>query len=346
MDTSVEISPAENPGQTQMRSVVMTLNNYTPEEYDYIKLMGPKCKYLIVAKEIAPTTGTQHLQMSATFTSPKTLSAIKKFFKTQRISVRQMRGTHQQASDYCRYSDYPLNNVENNEVIEYGTLPHQGQRTDWVQVIDDLSGGLPVRDVIRAQPHLLPFIRSIQTYQNTLVQSYEREVKVHVLYGDAGTGKTRYCYNHDPLLYSKPTGEWWNGYTGQTTLLLDDYYGYITHADLLHILDRYPRDYPIKGGFVGARWTTVFITSNKSPAEWYSKFNEMQSSLRRRITTIRYLEQCGVETRWYDVDKEDSELTYTHTTHSITGAEIPRISVNDDLHVAKARKVIVSSRSL
>lgn len=37
-----------------------TLNNYTLKEYE--ALQNQECRYLLMGKEIAPTTGTPHIQ--------------------------------------------------------------------------------------------------------------------------------------------------------------------------------------------------------------------------------------------------------------------------------------------
>lgn len=54
-------------GKTRLRRIVFTLNNWTQEEYDWLTttlptLPQPKVTWMIVGKEVAPETGTPHLQ--------------------------------------------------------------------------------------------------------------------------------------------------------------------------------------------------------------------------------------------------------------------------------------------
>lgn len=318
METSKETTPKE----TRLTSVCMTLNNYTDAEYDGIISQGDKVRYLIVAKEVGEQ-GTPHLQMYCEFKTGggKTITACKQFFNTNRLHIEKRRGTAQQASDYCKYDDYPENTKENDHVV-YGEIGQAGRRTDWENVINDIKNDKPIAEVIEENPAFVPYIRAIKEVRSCFKPSIQRDnIKVIVLYGDAGTGKTRTAFEHDADLYTKPKGEWWDGYNGEKTILLDDYYGYLSYSDLLRVLDRYKLQVPIKGGFVGARWDTIYITSNKPPQEWYSV--GLTPALARRITTTYHLIKVGDTTEWFKITDELQE-SYERTTDCITGKTVNR----------------------
>lgn len=280
----IEDEPKTKSGKdAKMRNVCLTLNNYSDEEYEAI--IKAECSYLIVGKEVCPSTGTPHLQMYAEFSNGKTLTAIKKHFKTNRLHIESRRGTAKQASQYCMFEDYP-ENTKLNEYVEFGEISQQGARTDWTRAVQDLSDK-SITDVVMEQPQLLPCIRALERYKQLSLEPIEREVEVIVLYGDAGSGKTRGAYTADPDLFSKPTGDWWDGYSGESTILLDDFYGTIKYCEFLKVLDRYKYRVPVKGGFVGARWNKVFITSNKHPSEWYGV--GLTPALKRRINKVYHL---------------------------------------------------------
>lgn len=110
-------------------------------------------------------------------------------------------------------------------------------------------------------------------------------VETHVLWGDTGSGKTRAAYEFDPDLWMVPHSDgqlWFDGYVGQSTILIDDFYGWIKYGFLLRLLDGYKFDLQIKGGFTRKMWKTVIITSNKPPEEWYQQ--GVTPALRRRLT--------------------------------------------------------------
>jgi len=271
--------------QGKARSLCFTLNNYTDDDISVLRKHGTDCRYLVFGYEVAPTTGTPHLQGFICWNNPRSTSKFMDSF-TKRLHIELMRGTHKQASDYCKFEDYPECKKQ-NKFEEFGQCPQQGERTDWGVAVQQINGGAEIVDVIENQPQLLPAIRALQTFKSLTLKPQHREVKVFVLWGAAGSGKTRWAYENYPDLYSKSRGEWWDGYTGQKAILLDDYYGYLSYSELLRVLDRYPYHAQIKGGFVWAQWEVVIITSNKHPSEWYS--NGLTPALERRISEIREL---------------------------------------------------------
>lgn len=200
---------------------------------------------------------------------------------------------------------------------EFGDAKKQGQRTDWETAHEMLKAGESVTAVIEAQPSLLPCQRALREVAMLLLKPKHREVNVTVLWGGAGTGKTRYAYEHYPDIYSKPIGQWWDGYTGQKQILLDDYYGYLPYSELLRVLDRYPYQVPIKGGFVQAQWDTVIITSNTPPEKWYKGL--WTAALRRRLNNIFQLESIdGIPSQTpYEPPTPSTPQTYSETSCSI-----------------------------
>jgi len=80
-----------------VRDYCFTLNNYTPEEE--AKLDAMKCQYMIYGHEIAPTTGTPHLQGYVYFKEARTMTAILK--EVPRLSLRECRGDDASNIVYC-----------------------------------------------------------------------------------------------------------------------------------------------------------------------------------------------------------------------------------------------------
>lgn len=108
----------------QARRYVFTLNHPTADEQLVLEQLGdhPNVVYLVFGKEVAPTTGTPHLQGFIIFASPKRLSAAKAFVG-RRCHLEITKGTSEQASAYCKKeSDYQ----------EFGILPQShGKRSDF-----------------------------------------------------------------------------------------------------------------------------------------------------------------------------------------------------------------------
>lgn len=180
----------------------------------------------------------------------------------------------------------------------YGVPCSQGQRTDWRHLQIMCKEQKSVMDIAESFPNLVGMCpRGVQNLKSL----YEKvpnwtKVEVFIFWGATGVGKTRRCYDLAPDLFklSPPSSNgmvWWDGYYGQSTLLLDDFYGWIKRHVMLELLDGYPMTLQIKGGTVQKRWTRVFITSNKDPDRWYKEWevSGMDDAFNRRITKIENL---------------------------------------------------------
>lgn len=111
--------------------------------------------------------------------------------------------------------------------------------------------------------------------------------EIEIFWGPSGSGKTRRAVEENPGAYilTKPRDKsslWWNGYNGQSTVIIDEFYGWIQYDFLLRLLDRYPLRVEIKGGAVNMAATKFVITSNKPWREWYKNIDDL-SALERRI---------------------------------------------------------------
>jgi len=106
-----------------------TLNHYTPEdEAAFLVNVKPLADYFVYGKEIAPTTGTPHLQFMVCFKTAKRLTAVIKLLPTGgRWFVKSDKSTMLQASDYCK---------KEGSFVEYGVLPLD-QKTAGLKKIKD-----------------------------------------------------------------------------------------------------------------------------------------------------------------------------------------------------------------
>ena len=274
MATSVPLTSVP----AKVRNVCFTLNNWKLEDCARLDDLAKSVGYLVYGKEVGDS-GTPHLQGYIEFENPrspgKDWSNFKKLMGECHFEVR--RGTAKRASDYCK---------EDGDFKEYGEISRQGERTDWAAASAAVLAGRAIIEVVQEQPQLLPAIRALERLQNLSIAPIEREVHTTWLYGSPGSGKTRYVWDTYPNVYSKPSGSWWDGYAGEDVLLFDDFEGDIPFQELLKVLDRYKYRVPVKGGYVGARWTKVFITTNAHPDTFYS-YASNRGALVRRISEIK-----------------------------------------------------------
>lgn len=273
--------------------------------------------YYVYQKEIAPTTGREHWQGYIEFESPVRFATMKKHvFGDDTVHLEPRMGSQEDAIEYCMKEE---TRAPGEQPVVWGTPynRHQGKRSDIDRMTDDIKAGKPMKR-IRAE-HSTAYAHA-HVFANQMFMDIAEEqipafrtLTVYVIWGITGYGKTRRCYAFDPELYKLDHAGgtiWFDGYCGQKTLLIDDFYGTIPIGFMLNLLDGYPMRLPVKGSFVKAAWTTVLITSNKNPDEWYQTcavlpehgFSsrlitelsaEQKNALHRRITKIIH-----VSTEW------------------------------------------------
>lgn len=115
------------------RAWVFTINNWTQEDLERCRLLKDTCRYTIFGREVAPTTGTRHIQGYAYFTNALTMSALSK--KLPRARLEQAKGNPGENREYCS---------KEGDFEEYGDIPEQGKRTDILEVktVLDTTGSM------------------------------------------------------------------------------------------------------------------------------------------------------------------------------------------------------------
>ncbi|UBR88846.1 putative replication-association protein [Mongoose-associated circovirus] len=247
-----------------------TVNNWTEEEYGLItSIPRSSVKYLILGKEVGES-GTPHLQGFVNFVKKRRLGEVKKLPGFTRAHVEVARGTDLENQRYCQ---------KGSQYLEIGCPSRQGKScklTEAVKVLQESKGDL--KKVATEYPEVyIRHGRGMKDYVNAagLVEPRTWKTEVTVVVGPPGVGKTRYV-NEQTLgeeVYWKPRGPWWDGYFGQSVVVFDDFYGWVTFDELLRVCDRYPLKVPVKGAFVEFVAKKLFITSNESPENWYNQEN-------------------------------------------------------------------------
>lgn len=261
----------------RLHSFCFTINNW--EDPDLEACLNLPHSYLVIGKE-SGESGTPHLQGYCELIKKVSFGKLKKLLPKAHIERRM--GSSQQASDYCKKDD--------KDAIELGTLSKPGKRNDLENVYDAIKNGASNTELADSYPSTyMRFYKACDRvrFDQARLDNKFSPVTVSVYIGDAGSGKTRKAYDEAPDLYRLVPSDstvWFDGYQGQETLLLDDFYGWIKYGYLLQLLDGYKFQLPIKGGFTWKQWKRVIITSNKPPETWYSV--GLTDALKRRITEV------------------------------------------------------------
>lgn len=260
------------------RAWCFTINNYTQDQIEQLKSLTTKSKgaprYLIFGKEIAPTTGTPHLQGYIYRDSQYKWSQLMRV--TNFSWLKPAKGTAIDNEKYC---------TKDADFFEFGDMPTQGERTDVTTVTEMVRNGSTMRDII-------PHATSLQTVRMAEIALKYFEPKrnwntvIVWLYGKSGCGKTRMAASlTDDPYYCMETSKWLDGYDAHKHIIIDDYrLNFSLFSTLLRLLDRYPMTVETKGGTRQFVPRLIFVTSPQSPLDmWANRTPEDLFQLNRRI---------------------------------------------------------------
>lgn len=268
-------------------------------------------KFTIAQVEKCPESGRLHVQGYMQLHNPTGLQSLKKLIGNQ-VHFEQRRGTYKEAITYCSKEETRVAGP-----LQFGDAPHQGIKSDLSEVCSSIQAGSikTVNQLMMEAPST--YCRNRNGLRDLIGCTTKartvnfRTLTVEVYYGDAGTGKTRKVYEDNEDLYSMEQSAngsdvWFDGYEGEKTLLIDDFYGWIRFSFILKMLDGYRLKLPVKGSYTWAEWDKVIITSNAAPWSWY-KWSELISwgAFFRRITKVIYFQK----------DKEPEEQQIHNNPH-------------------------------
>lgn len=278
---------------TVARSVHVVVNNYGAGDRASLKTaMEAVCDYGIIGAEVGAATKTPHLQcyfhLAKQTSIKKIQDTIYAAITPPACWISRAKGTAVQNKVYCSKS---------GDFVEFGVLPKQGERTDWSEVYSLITGGADAEAIFDFDPgkyikHSKGIEKAIALKRRKRAVTKFRDVKVTLITGPTGTGKTRWIYDTMPPedwhKICKVTGSdlkssFWLDYDGQDILLIDEYSNDVNITKLLNILDGHPYTLNIKGSHTYAEWTHVVITTNLRSLHSHAN-EEHIAALQRRIT--------------------------------------------------------------
>lgn len=249
------------------RSWVFTLNNYTEVELDTLKdWITRYCNYGIIGKEIAPTTGTPHLQGYIQRKSPGTQSALMKI--AHRAHWEVAKGNASQNEVYCS---------KDKDVWVHGEYKGQGARTDLESVKNMIMAGEEsVDSLVVSHPVLYhQYGRTLNKIEDLAMRrKFRTEMTRGIWYwGPTGVGKSHLAFDgftpETHYVYPNDNG-WWDGYTQQEIVIFNDFRGEIPYGLMLQLVDKWPMSVKRRNREpMPFTSKTVVVTSSQRPEDVY-----------------------------------------------------------------------------
>lgn len=278
----------ERPSDSACKRFTFTLNNPTDGELRDMAMVRPggDISFLVGGYERGEG-GTPHIQGYLECIRRMRMRQVRLLYPWMgRAAMFPSRGSRLQNYQYC---------TKDGDVrVQIGEVPKHAQRSDLDTIKELVDSGSTELEI--ADAHFSTWARNYRAVR--VYMGLKRKIgavfeakEVKVYWGGTGTGKTRSVHGAEPAggLWNWSGGNWFDGYSGQEAVLFDDFdvNSGIAFRFLLRLLDGYPLDVPVKGGFVPWFPKRVYFTSNTSWEQWYPLEIDV-TPLKRRITTITH----------------------------------------------------------
>ncbi len=247
--------------------------------------------FMIFQEERCPTTGRLHFQVYAELNSRMGYTSVQRLFGAG-CHVERRIATQLQAIAYVTKEDTRVPGGLSGSV---GTprVPRGHPTSSISKGFQIMAGRIQDGEAFDVVMHDNPGVAAM--YPGQLATFYIKQkgqrdwpMDVHIFVGPTGTGKSSLAKQENPGAYwgSWPEGDiwWWQEYTGQECVVLDDYYGQLKMTKLMELLDRHHMRVSVKYGSAEMVSSKVVITTNVDPKDWFQYVKmERRLPLERRI---------------------------------------------------------------
>lgn len=289
-----------------------TLNNYTAAEVNQIrKAMEEDFQYGVFGYELAPGTGTPHLQGYMHFKNPRAPSGVNKIPGFGRAALFFCDKSEQANIKYCKKKESkdPSKPVPWEEFHpENADLPDQNPNK---QHLRDVAmkirhdGPKAMAGIIDEHPEM--YVRHHRGFQALATavapkRHLSAPPKCVYAFGPPGSGKSTFIHElaeaestatGESIYYWGANWPWGDGYCDEKIIVIDDirdrdFKGCaIPVAFMTKMIDRFPHMIQTKGGHVQFQGTSFYMSSVMHPADmWNKDVNDPVTQFLRRITDL------------------------------------------------------------
>lgn len=255
---------------SKSRAYVFTLNNYTSEDEKYLQTVL-QYQYLVYGREIAPQTGTPHLQGYVYFTNPRGFEAVRKLRKW---SIQVAKADALKNGEYTKKGDdwfekgtRPLTQQEKGdcERNRYKRAYELALEGDYCAIDSDI---------------LLRHYGTLKRIKAEFTKVFDLDVLPLCVYlwGATGVGKSRLAreLSGTDAYRKEPMTKWFTGYSHQKVVWIDEVepMPYELQSLYKRLCDHYVCPVESKGGNMDIRPEIMIFTSNHPPEKVFGQATE------------------------------------------------------------------------
>lgn len=279
----------KKPGHdARARDFRFTWNNYTVATEEFLATID--CQYICYGREVAPTTGTPHLQGYIYFKNARKWSTVQK--KLKGADIGHCDGTPEQNIKYCQKDgDFHERGIRPKSHQQKGQM----EKERWANIaINAKAGRMDIIEEEEPKTFITHYrtLKAIATDNMRAPDDLPGVCGIWV-WGVAGTGKTTWAREAYPGAYIKDRTKWWDGYQGQEAAICDDFDPFCKGlAGLVKDWgDKWTFKAEHKNGYKWIRPKKFIITSQYHPDEiWQDE--ETRAAIKRRYE-VHHMHQSG-----------------------------------------------------
>lgn len=245
---------------------LITINNPSNEEIDEL-IELPGCKFKVIARETAPSTGTSHIHALLIFHCNHRVKKVKQLLPRAHLDL--VKGTFDQAYNYV---------IKEGAVIyENGEKPKNQSDINgrFKEMVQQAKAGTIDKECLMYCRYRQYFEQFVPT-SNYCFEG-ELTTKNAWIYGPPGSGKSKlvrqFALARNLSVYHKLANKWWDGYRGEDIVLIEDLDPDVAQKLVHHIklwADRYAFRAEVKGNSISIDPRFMFIvTSNYTIGECF-----------------------------------------------------------------------------
>lgn len=264
---------------SKSRSYVFTLNNYTSQDESYLQNVL-QCQYIVYGREIAPTTGTPHLQGYVYFSNPRGFEAVRKLRKwsiqVAKADVLKNGEYVKKGDDWFEKGTRPLTQEEkgNCERDRYKRSFQLALEGNYLAIDSDI--------LVRHYGTL----KRIKSEFTKVADLDELPLCIYI-WGETGVGKSRLVreLSGTVAFRKEPMTKWFTGYHHQKEVWIDEIEPLSGELQSLYkrLCDHYVCPVESKGGNMDIRPEIIYFTSNYTPKQ---VFGDAYIPMLRRLVVV------------------------------------------------------------